>query len=277
MNVMVTGAGGFIGRHVVRRLTDGGHTVHALTRRTCDLNDPARVRDVVAAARPDAAIHLAWYVEPGRWMDDVRQNLESLAATVRFLSVLGEHGCSRVVLAGSGVEGFDHDSTYAVAKRVVHDVAAHLARHGEGVVCAHLYSVFGPGEDVRRVVPIAVNAMLRGEAVDLTHGRQRRDSLYVEDVASALVAIAGSEVTGSIDVASGTPIELRALLLAMADHTGRPELLRFGARPYAPGEPTVYGGDPSRLRSIGWVPEYDLCTAALATVRWWRANPAVQG
>lgn len=277
MNVVVTGAGGFIGRHVVRRLTEAGHTVHPLTRRTCDLNDPASVREAIAAATPDGAIHLAWYVEPGRWKDDIRRNLASLSATVGLLCVLIDSGCSRIVLAGSGVEGLDLDSTYAVAKRAVHDVAQHLAKHGEGVVCAHLFGVFGPGEDPRRVVPIAVNALLRGEPVDLTDGRQRRDALYVEDVASALVAILTSRVTGTIDVVRGAPIELRSLLLAMAEHTGRPELLRFGARPYFPDEITTYGGDSSQLQSLGWAPEYDLSSAARETVRWWRASASVTG
>lgn len=272
MKVLVTGAGGFIGRHVTRQLIEAGHDVHPLTRQSCDLADLERVSEVVSAIKPEAAIHLAWYVEPGKWMDEVRRNLESLEATVRLLYLLIDHGCGRVVLAGSGIEALDNDSTYAVAKRAVHGLAEHLARRGEGVVCAHLYNIFGPGEDERRVVPIAVNALLRGEPVDLTEGRQRRDSMYVEDAASALIAVARSDLTGAVDVATGDPIELRSVLLAMAAHAGEPELLCFGARPYGPGEMMSYGGDPSLLHALGWAAKFDLASAAERTVEWWRAR-----
>lgn len=274
MNVLVTGAGGFIGRHVARQLIQAGHDVYALTRQSCDLDDPAQVRNAVESIKPEVAIHLAWYVEPGRWMDDVRQNLMSLEATVRLLYLLFDQGCGRVVLAGSGIEALEHESTYAASKRAVHRVAEHLATRGQGVVCAHLFNVFGPGEDERRVVPIAVKALLRRQPVDLTDGRQRRDCLYVEDAAAALIAIAGSDLTGTVDVATGESIELRELLLAMAEHGGDPEFLRFGARPYGPGELTSYVGDPSQLRTLGWAPAYDLPRAAAETVTWWRGQSA---
>ena len=284
---LVTGGTGFVGRHLVRALATTGTEVYRLVRRPdsvapeagvvdvgCDLFETADVRAAVASVRPDAAYHLAWYVEPGRWKDDSSRQLASLEAGVRLVGALLDSGCWRIVLAGSGVEDhLPHSTTYAAAKAALHTVGASLVdRAGASVVCAHLFSVFGPGEDPRRLVPTVATSLLRGVPVDVTDGLQKRDYLHVTDVASALVTVGTSHLIGTVDIAARPPRPQRDLVLAVAAETGRPDLLRLGGRPYPSDELPVYAGDPTVLAATGWRPVLDEVEAVRSAVDYWRAQ-----
>lgn len=292
--VLVTGAAGFVGRHVTRLLGQMPVEVFALVRPGtpgaplggeaavrrvfADLGDADSVVAAIDLVQPDTVIHLAWRVGPRGWTRSVSENLASLEAGTRLLRLLCDAGCGRIVLAGSGVEDLQgaqwHKrcpaTVYAAAKRGLHQVAESLAANGASVVCAHLFYLYGPGEDDRRVVPYVVSSLLRGEYADVTDGAQRRDYLHVADAAAGLITVAASNVTATIDIASGEPTEQRLVLQAMADEVGRPELLRLGARPYEPDELTYHVGDSSALRLLGWRPTHALRTGARDTVSWWR-------
>jgi nucleoside-diphosphate-sugar epimerase len=103
---------------------------------------------------------------------------------------------------------------------------------------------------------------------------QRRDFVYVEDAADALVALLDSEVSGAVNIASGTAIEVRTLVTRLGALLGRPELLRLGELPAPAGEPSVLAGDPGRLRhELGWRPTFDLDQGLARTIAWWRRQP----
>ena len=301
MKVLVTGGGGFIGSHVVRRLLDRGHSVHALVRPTAaldrigdvveqvtlwpvDLLDAPAVDAAVAEIGPGGAIHLAWYAEPGAYLRDVPRNLASLEAGVRLLRALAAGPSRRLVLAGTCLEtatGLAADEpVYAVAKRALHQVAARAGRAGFGVACAHVFSVFGPGEDPRRGLPSVIGSLLDGRPVDLGAGTQLRDYVFVADVAAALVDILESDVVGGIDVCRGGAGPIRQVFEEVGRATGGGHLLRFGARPMAPDEAFDAVGDPSPLRALGWRPAGSLAAQIDETVAWWRARlpfPAASG
>jgi len=125
--VLVTGAGGFIGRHALSGLVAAGHEVHAVTSRplrggapagaespdgggegpatearwhSADLLDPDLARALVEAVRPSHLLHMAWYTEPGRF-GTAAENLAWVGATLQLLRAFGEHGGCRAVVAGS--------------------------------------------------------------------------------------------------------------------------------------------------------------------------------
>jgi len=109
MRVLVTGASGFIGSHLVRELVSRGHEAVALVRpgssrrRLADVMDRIRVIDgdlaeagvadgVIGDVQPAAIVHLAWYAEPGRYLADVARNLASLAGSITLLDAAVAHG-----------------------------------------------------------------------------------------------------------------------------------------------------------------------------------------
>lgn len=294
MKVLLTGGTGFIGSRVARRLLDRGHDVHAIVRPTsalgavvqgegtftawrADLRDTAAVRSAVFGAKPDAALHLAWYTQPGRYLHDEPKNLESLSYGIALLGHLAEAGCPRIVVGGTCLEGASGsaDTFYAVAKRTMHDVAANLGSGEPSTACAHIFSVYGPGEDERRAVPSVVRSLLRGDPVAVSAGTELRDYVHVDDVAEALTAVLESNAVGTVDVCSGQLRSLRALFEEIGAATGRSDLIRWGERVVAQGEAFEVLGDPRALADLGWTPSRSLGDGIAETVAWWREHLAL--
>jgi nucleoside-diphosphate-sugar epimerase len=289
--VFITGAAGFIGSHVTRILATAGDEVHAFVRpstslwRLQDVRDGIEVhvgdlahddelREALSAASPEAAIHLAWYVDPSRYLHAVKENLASLEGSLRLLRLLVEVGCERAVVSGTYLEELKihtpHTSVYAATKAALHSLLADKSCP-INAACAHVFHLFGPYEDRRRVVPSVIRSLLRGQEIDVTKGSQLRDYLFIEDVAGALARLVHTRVTGRVDVCSGSPVMLRELLELVGDETGRRDLIQFGARPLTDNEIPLVSGDPKRLTAAtGWRPAWNLRDGIRATVEWWR-------
>ena len=118
MRVLLTGATGFIGSHTARALIERGHDVHALVREgaglhriadvldhltivDADLHDEVAMGAAVQSIAPEGVVHAAWYVEPGRYLHAVPENLAALEASVRLIRLLESVGCERIVVAGT--------------------------------------------------------------------------------------------------------------------------------------------------------------------------------
>lgn len=294
--VLVTGASGFIGSRVVRSLLRRGDNVVGLVRSgserrrlegigsevavvEADLDDPSASADAVQRADPEGVIHCAWYVEPGRYLHAVPENLAALEASVRLLRLLLDQGCDRIVLVGTSYEPAaggevgrvepPQAGIYRAAKAALHEVAMRLAEEGHPVACAHIFYLYGPGESERRLVPLLVRSLLQGETLAVTDGEQRRDYLHVDDVADALRAILAAKASGSIDVCSGDAVPLSRLFDAVERATGREGHLDVGGRPYGEGEVIEAVGDPGPLRDLGWTPSITLEDGIADTVEWW--------
>lgn len=294
MKVLVTGAAGFIGSHVVRALLQDGHETVALVRRESPLWRLEEVRSSIqivesaGAVKPDACIHLAWYAVPGKYLDAGPENVESLAASLRLLDELAAAGCRHVVMAGTCAE-YDTDppvlredgptrpaTVYAACKLACGLIGAIRASAlGVGFSWARLFYLYGPYEDGRRLVPALINALLDGREFPATAGSQVRDYLHVEDVARGLCALAAAGAAGTFNVCSGEPATMAALIGEAARIVGRPGLVRFGALAPRGWEPPTILGDSSRLRAAtGWAPRHSLTEGLTATVDWWRRRRA---
>jgi nucleoside-diphosphate-sugar epimerase len=95
--------------------------------------------------------------------------------------------------------------------------------------------------------------------------------LFVEDVAEAFVALLESRVCGAVNIGSGVPVTIRDLALQIADLINARDLVRFGTRPVAPGEPELLVADVARLATeVGVHPRYTLATGLDTTIRWWK-------
>ncbi|HVR87522.1 MAG TPA: NAD(P)-dependent oxidoreductase [Planctomycetota bacterium] len=282
MNVLVTGATGFIGSHVARDFLRRGHEVHVTVRPS---SDRRRIRDIESKLRiwegemdavpvdADVVVHLAWYAVPGKYLS-APENRDCLEASRRLLAKVK----GRAVFAGTC---FEFDLTdqplaensptkpltlYAECKDALR---REVERRPDSAWVRFFYQ-YGPGEDPRRLVPAVITQQLRGKPSKVTPGLQRADYLYVEDVAAAVRSVAESRLEGPVNIGSGQAPSVREIVTKIAELGGRPDLIEWGAFPQREGEPMLVQADNSRLRSTGWTPRVDLDQGLRQTFDWWR-------
>jgi dTDP-6-deoxy-L-talose 4-dehydrogenase (NAD+) len=293
VKIWVTGARGFIGRHLVAQAAAAGHGVSAIVRPgsplgslhegaawlSIDLGDARAVVHEVERAAPDAVVHLAWYAHPADYLDSP-ENVTSLATTLVFAKAALLAGCRRMVAAGTCLEYADLSrargeddplapvTLYARSKHAAHLVLGELyERRSAALVWARLFHMHGPGEHPARLVPSVARALRERRPFALSPGAQLRDHLDVRDVASALLHLATGDVRGAVNVCSGEPVSLRALVEAVGREVGAAELLRFGERAYRDGEVMNLTGRADRLHATGWRPGHaDLAQSIRDTV-----------
>jgi len=302
--VLVTGASGFIGRGTLAALAARGFEVHAVSSRShevserddgvhwerCDLlaeAGPASAAELLERVAPTHLLHLAWYAEPGAFWRST-ENVRWVEASLRLLRAFAAGGGRRAVLAGSCAEYAWADrvrcvegetpclpaTLYGASKHALYLIAERWAREtGVSLAAGRVFFVFGPGEHSARLAGSVARALVLGEPVLTSHGEQFRDFLYSEDLADAFVALLCSPVEGPVNLASGRATRVRDLVQALAEASGRPELIQLGARPAAPGEPAELLADVTRLRDeVGWAPAATLEERAAETIAWWRAT-----
>jgi len=229
---LVTGASGFVGAALVRRLLADGVETHAVARavpadaatgavwHAADLGDAAAARALVETVRPTRLVHLASLVTGRRDLELVLPALHAnLLATVHLLVAARAAGVARVVLAGSMEEpapGEPPSSPYAAAKGAATAYARMFhALYGLPVVVARIFMVYGPGQrDRTKVVPASILAALAGERPPIASGTRPVDWIYVDDVVEALLALSVAPgVEGrTLDVGTGSLATVREVV-----------------------------------------------------------------
>jgi nucleoside-diphosphate-sugar epimerase len=251
-----------------------------------DLADGAAVDELVADISPEHLLHLAWYVEHGRFWT-APENVLWVERSLHLLRAFVRAGGRRAVMLGTCAE-YDWSASselldevtssvapatlYGVAKDSLHRLAGAYARaENVELAWARLFFMYGPREQSGRLVPSVIRSLLRGESVATTSGEQLRDFMHVDDVAGALAALLESSIVGPVDIASGHGTRVRELVAEIAERIGAPELVRRGELPDRTDEPAVLVGRGSRLRDeVGYRMRVGLADGVADTVRWWR-------
>jgi nucleoside-diphosphate-sugar epimerase len=298
--VLVTGGSGFIGWHCLEPLKARSFDVHAVTTRsdppavpgvtwhTVDLLDPAAATALVAAVRPTHLLHLAWIVTPGTMIMSP-ENLRWTEATLGLYRAFAEVGGARLVTSGSAYEydwryGYCSeavtprvpDTVYGSCKHALNELAdAFAGTAGISNAWARIFFLYGPREHPNRLVSSVIRSLLAGEGAKTSHGEQIRDYLHVQDVADALVAILAGGLEGAVNIGSGAPVALKAIVARIGERIGRPDLIELGAIPARANDAPLVVADVTRLENeVGWSPAWDLDRGLDQTIDWWRSEAA---
>jgi nucleoside-diphosphate-sugar epimerase len=301
--VMLTGATGFVGRHLAQALVGRGTEVVALVRPGSRRPVPvgvtavpvptsaADLEQVVREAQPEVCVHLATHFAAQHRPDEVEALLQAnVVFGARLAEALVAVGGVPLVDVGTVWQHVDNApyrpaNLYAASKQALADLLVGYALRGDlPVVRLTLTDTYGPHDDRPRLVPLLVGVATSGADVLLGSGTQLVDLVHVDDVVAAFSAVLdrlGGEreplvpaTDGStrVGVSSGAPITVRQLVAAVEQACGHPLAVHWGARPdrdvemrepWDPGPPLA-----------GWSPQVSLddgLTSLLA------GNPARAG
>jgi nucleoside-diphosphate-sugar epimerase len=276
MTVAVTGAGGFIGQHVVAELVREAVNVVAVKRDPLAPGAfPPEVRVVSLAleevdaetfallGKPDALIHLAWGGLPN--YKSLHHFECELGVHYRFAKTLVESGLQGMVQAGTCFEyGMQFGplsesaearptNPYGFAKDTLRRQLEYLKQtHPFTLTWARLFYLYGEGQAPNSLFPLLKQAAARGDSVfNMSGGEQLRDYLPVEDVAKCLVRLAlGKRDAGVVNVCSGTPVSVRSLVERWISENGWSIQPNLGYYPYPDYEPMAFWGSREKLDFI---------------------------
>ena len=283
MRVLVTGANGFVGRHLCAHLRDAGDAVIEARGpdaegASIDLTSAASVREAVEAARPEAVIHLAGFSSVAKSHQDPGGAFAVNAlGAVHLLTALRDTAPrARLLLIGSaemygaipaGVRATEDFplrplSPYAASKVAAEVAGLQFHRSAKmEVIAVRPFNHIGSGQAPHFVVPsfarqIAEIRSGRAPAVlragDLT---PVRDFSHVDDVVEAYALLVRRGVPGeSYNVCSGEGRTIRSLLDEMLEIAGVEAHVEVDPAKLRPAEIPSLVGDPAKLRRLGWSP-----------------------
>jgi UDP-glucose 4-epimerase len=304
---LVTGATGFVGANLVRRLLREGHEAHLLVRpqyapgrveeirkdirlHVLDLADVAAVNAVVAEIKPDWIFHLAAQGAYS-WQTDIAQIFQTnLTGTINLVEACVKAGFESFIHSGSSSEyGYkDHappetewvepNSHYALAKAAATQYCRYTAQAKKmNLATLRLYSAYGPYEDPKRLMPTLVRRGLAGEFPPLVNPDTARDYIYVEDVCDACLLAAQTvprEFGQVYNVGTGIQTTLRDVVVVVREELGVKAEPQWGTMPARIWDTSIWCADSRKIQAeLGWRPKHTFKEGFSQMVAWQRTRP----
>jgi len=300
--VLVIGAGGFIGRHVLRVLEAKGHTVAALDSykpvdfpftgewHLADSSNTGLLK--MAAEGCDSAIFLGGYSRPGDRLASVVAGVpEELMHPVQVAEACAEVGVQRFVFASSGGTVYGPADThptpedertnplnvYGIIKLTVEHFLRLLARNGTiNASVLRVSNPYGPGQLARRgqgFVAAAMQAAFAGKELEIWgDGSVVRDFIYIGDVAKAFAAACESpNAYDLVNVSYGEGASLREICEGVEAASGRKLAIRYKDARSVDAPVSVLANAKAR-EALRWQPEISRAEGLALTARWWAAG-----
>ena len=299
MRIFLTGATGFIGKHVFKRLYREGHTILLVSRDAKPnifglKSFPKRVRVIrgdlqsmqkweskVKKFRPDALIHLAWEGLP---QANIELSIKNIEYSLRLFAFAAQNGIKHIIGVGTQWEYGDRKGVAREddALRPFNPLAAakiSLQYFGEALAkekntkfsWLRLFSVYGPGQRSGALIPSVVRSLAAGATPQIKSLDAKNDFIYVEDVARAITLVLRKQKPqmGIYNVASGKLTSIHEIMREMYKIFGKKmdTNLKSHGKSHVPG----LIGDISKIKKeIGWKPQISTRAGIVETVSYFK-------
>lgn len=286
--ILMTGAGGYIGRHLLPLLASRFEVVVIGRRRpdgfqgefvACDLLKDS-LSSLCNALQAHTLVHLAWNVQGDYWHSP--ENTAWTRATLQLANAFLDAGGAYVMAVGScaeyrweshepfqpGITPLNHNNPYAAAKNQTLQQLNDLCQLASVPFSwARLFFSFGPGEPESKLVSSLISQWKTGQIAHCYQGNQCLDYLYVKDQAKALCCVIEQQFEGVLNIASGQGVYLPDFLKLLAQGCGRSHQLRVIEN--VPAEMRYVLADVTHLLELGWKPSYTLEQGLEEMIKGW--------
>lgn len=303
--IFITGATGFIGRHLAARLCSEGYWVGALVRSpphshtnlprevalfTGDLRNYGDLESAFSSFRPDIVIHLVTYYAVMHRADEIGVMLDTnVKGTVNLLEASKESGSVKLFINTSTCAVYKErnqllkeDDTilpqnlYAMTKLQAEEACNYYATAFHlPCVTLRLFPPYGPGDHERRLIPYVIGNILKSVPPNLTTGKQEWDFIYIDDIISAYRAVLKSYPFQDqhliCNIGTGKACSVRSVVEKIRSCIGSDIDLPWGSVPHRSNEVWYNSADIRKAQTVlHWKPETGIDEGIRRTVTWFR-------
>ncbi len=286
--ILVTGGKGFIGSHLVKRLKKDGHTVVVVDRKSgVDINGK-KLYGVFKKKRFDSVVHLAAEVgvrdsfkRPDEYM------YTNVVGTHRLLKLVKEYKIKQFIFASSssvygkrkGKKGFKETdmlspiSPYAYTKQVAEQLCEAMLKDSKvKLTMLRFFTVYGPNNRRDMAVFKFIDAIARGNKIDVYGRGTKRDFTYVDDIVEAIVRVIKKPLKSEvINLGNSTPTTVLQLVRTIEKHVGRKA--KIVKKPLPRGDvPVTYANINKAKRLLMWKPTTKINNGIKQVVDWYKSK-----
>tara|TARA_B110000503_G_scaffold141577_1_gene235528 strand:+ start:1111 stop:1950 length:840 start_codon:yes stop_codon:yes gene_type:complete len=259
MKILITGATGFVGQHILTALSNYNIEITLIVRegKEGQVKLLPNVTKIISTknlfkesvewwtkhcTKIDRVLHLAWYADK-QYLQSPK-NIDCLMGSLNFAKgaiqaevkkFIGVGTCFEYELSKENISvdtPLKPSSIYGATKAALYLTLSHwLPASSVELAWCRLFYLYGAGDNPDKLVPYLRSRLEKNKKVELTSGTQIRDYLNVSDACNKIAEIVIGGQVGPINICSGIPITVRQLAEQISDEYGKRELLNFGTRP----------------------------------------------
>ncbi len=304
--VLVTGATGFIGSHLSKRLLEEGAEIHVLLKKDTnqfriqdfienltiwygDLRDYPSICSCIKNSRPQIIFHLAALVNVKRDPELIEPMIDiNIKGTLNLLRGVMEEKVTLECFVntgsseeyGNGLAPFNEDqreipvSPYSASKVAMTYFCQMLHKTmGLPIVTLRPFLTYGPYQDIDMFIPSLISHCIERKDFPMTEGDQTREFNYIDDVVDAyqLAACSPHAAGEVINIGNGVEYGIRDVAEKIVRMMGNPIRLLVGALPKRPGEAKhFFSSNEKAKRILGWSPKIGIAEGLGTTISWYR-------